>query len=133
MRRGLCSSGSGTPSYKLLSKAVVMKPWLTLAAAIVAEVVGTSFLKASHGFTKPLPVLAVVVGYGLSFYLLSLTLQTIPVGVAYAVWSGVGLVLIATIGWLAYGQSLDLPAFIGMGLILAGVVVLNIFSTAAAH
>lgn len=133
MRRGLCSSGSGTPSSKLLSKAVVMKPWLTLAAAIVAEVVGTSFLKASHGFTKPLPVLAVVVGYGLSFYLLSLTLQTIPVGVAYAVWSGVGLVLIATIGWLAYGQSLDLPAFIGMGLILAGVVVLNIFSTAAAH
>lgn len=133
MRRGLCSSGSGTPSSKLFSKAVVMKPWLTLAAAIVAEVVGTSFLKASHGFTKPLPVLAVVVGYGLSFYLLSLTLQTIPVGVAYAVWSGVGLVLIATIGWLAYGQSLDLPAFIGMGLILAGVVVLNIFSTAAAH
>ena len=133
MRPGLCSSGSGTPSSKLLSKAVVMKPWLTLAAAIVAEVVGTSFLKASHGFTKPLPVLAVVVGYGLSFYLLSLTLQTIPVGVAYAVWSGVGLVLIATIGWLAYGQSLDLPAFIGMGLILAGVVVLNVFSTAAAH
>ncbi|NBP87841.1 MAG: QacE family quaternary ammonium compound efflux SMR transporter [Planctomycetia bacterium] len=110
-----------------------MKPWLTLAAAIVAEVVGTSFLKASHGFTKPLPVLAVVVGYGLSFYLLSLTLQTIPVGVAYAVWSGVGLVLIATIGWLAYGQSLDLPAIIGMGLILAGVVVLNVFSMAAAH
>ena len=95
--------------------------------------VGTSFLKASQGFTKPLPVLAVVVGYGLSFYFLSLTLETIPVGIAYAVWSGVGLVLIATVGWLAYGQSLDLPAVIGMGLILTGVVVLNLFSKVASH
>jgi len=110
-----------------------MLPWLALAVAIVAEVVGTSFLKASQGFTKPLPVLAVVVGYGLSFYFLSLTLETIPVGIAYAVWSGVGLVLIATVGWLAYGQSLDLPAVIGMGLILTGVVVLNLFSKVASH
>jgi len=110
-----------------------MLPWFALAVAIVAEVVGTSFLKASQGFTKPLPVLAVVVGYGLSFYFLSLTLETIPVGIAYAVWSGVGLVLIATVGWLAYGQSLDLPAVIGMGLILTGVVVLNLFSKVASH
>jgi len=110
-----------------------MLPWLALAVAIVAEVVGTSFLKASQGFTKPLPALAVVVGYGLSFYFLSLTLETIPVGIAYAVWSGVGLVLIATVGWLAYGQSLDLPAVIGMGLILTGVVVLNLFSKVASH
>ena len=110
-----------------------MLPWLALAVAIVAEVVGTSFLKASQGFTKPLPVLAVVVGYGLSFNFLSLTLETIPVGIAYAVWSGVGLVLIATVGWLAYGQSLDLPAVIGMGLILTGVVVLNLFSKVASH
>ena len=108
-------------------------PWLALVIAIIAEVVGTSFLKASQGFTKPLPVLAVVVGYGLSFYFLSLTLETIPVGIAYAVWSGVGLVLIATVGWLAYGQNLDLPAVIGMGLILAGVVVLNLFSKVASH
>jgi multidrug transporter EmrE-like cation transporter len=108
-------------------------PWLALVIAIIAEVVGTSFLKASQGFTKPLPVLAVVVGYGLSFYFLSLTLETIPVGIAYAVWSGVGLVLIATVGWLAYGQSLDLPAVIGMGLILTGVVVLNLFSKVASH
>jgi multidrug transporter EmrE-like cation transporter len=110
-----------------------MFPWLFLAVAIVAEVVGTSFLKASAGFTKPLPVIAVVVGYGLSFYFLSLTLETLPVGIAYAVWSGVGLVLITAVAWVAYGQTLDLPAFIGMGLILAGVLILNLFSTAAGH
>ncbi|NDH93110.1 MAG: QacE family quaternary ammonium compound efflux SMR transporter [Planctomycetia bacterium] len=110
-----------------------MLPWLALALAIVAEVVGTSFLKASQGFTRPLPVLAVVVGYGLSFYFLSLTLETIPIGIAYAVWSGAGLVLITVVGWLAYGQALDLPAFVGMGLILTGVLVLNLFSQAAGH
>jgi multidrug transporter EmrE-like cation transporter len=110
-----------------------MLPWLSLAVAIVAEVVGTSFLKASAGFTKPLPVMAVVVGYGLSFYFLSLTLETLPVGIAYAVWSGVGLVLITAVAWVVYGQTLDLPAVIGMGLILAGVLVLNLFSTAAGH
>jgi small multidrug resistance pump len=110
-----------------------MLPWLFLAVAIVAEVVGTSFLKASAGFTKPLPVIAVVVGYGLSFYFLSLTLETLPVGIAYAVWSGVGLVLITAVAWVAYGQTLDLPAVIGMGLILAGVLILNLFSTAAGH
>jgi multidrug transporter EmrE-like cation transporter len=110
-----------------------MLPWLFLAVAIVAEVVGTSFLKASAGFTKPLPVMAVVVGYGLSFYFLSLTLETLPVGIAYAVWSGVGLVLITAVAWVAYGQTLDLPAVIGMGLILAGVLILNLFSTAAGH
>ncbi len=110
-----------------------MFPWLSLAVAIVAEVVGTSFLKASAGFTKPLPVIAVVVGYGLSFYFLSLTLETLPVGIAYAVWSGVGLVLITAVAWVAYGQTLDLPAVIGMGLILAGVLILNLFSTAAGH
>jgi multidrug transporter EmrE-like cation transporter len=110
-----------------------MLPWFALAVAIVAEVVGTSFLKASQGFTKPLPVLAVVVGYGLSFYLLSLTLETIPVGIAYAVWSGVGLVLITAVGWITYGQALDIPAVFGMGLILTGVVVLNLFSQTASH
>ena len=110
-----------------------MFPWLSLAVAIVAEVVGTSFLKASAGFTKPLPVIAVVVGYGLSFYFLSLTLETLPVGIAYAFWSGVGLVLITAVAWVAYGQTLDLPAVIGMGLILAGVLILNLFSTAAGH
>ncbi|MFM8493954.1 MAG: DMT family transporter, partial [Planctomycetia bacterium] len=92
-----------------------------------------SFLKASAGFTKPLPSLMVVAGYGAAFYFLSLTLTTIPVGIAYAVWSGVGVTLIAAIGWLFLGQKLDAAAIAGMGLIVAGVVVLNLFSKAAAH
>jgi small multidrug resistance pump len=107
--------------------------WIYLAIAIVAEVMGTSFLKASAGFTKPLPSLAVVVGYGLAFFFLSRTLDTIPVGVAYAVWSGAGVTLVAAIGWLFMGQKLDLAAIVGMGLIVAGVVVLNLFSKSAAH
>jgi small multidrug resistance pump len=107
--------------------------WVYLVIAIVAEVIGTSFLKASAGFTKPLPSLMVVLGYGTAFYFLSLTLTTIPVGVAYAVWSGVGVTLIASIGWLFLGQKLDAGAIAGMGLIVAGVVVLNLFSKAAAH
>ena len=110
-----------------------MKPWIYLAFAIFAEVVGTTFLKASQGFTKPIPSLVVVVGYGLAFYLLSLTLDTIPVGIGYAVWSGVGLVLITLIGWIMYGQTLDTPAFFGMGCIVIGVVILNLFSKAAVH
>jgi len=110
-----------------------MLPWFFLAIAIVTEVIGTSFLKASAGFSKPLPVIAVVLGYGFSFYFLSLTLETLPVGIAYAVWSGVGLVLITAVAWVAYDQTLDLPAVFGMGLILAGVVILNLFSTATGH
>jgi small multidrug resistance pump len=107
--------------------------WMFLVIAIVAEVIGTSFLKASAGFTKPLPSVMVVLGYGAAFYFLSQTLGTIPVGVAYAVWSGVGVTLIASIGWLFLGQKLDAGAIAGMGLIVAGVVVLNLFSKAAAH
>ena len=107
--------------------------WLYLMIAIVAEVVGTSFLRASAGFTKPLPSIMVVVGYGLAFFFLSLTLDRIPVGIAYAVWSGAGVTLIATIGWLFFGQKLDPAAMLGMGLIVAGVVVLNLFSKSAAH
>ena len=85
-------------------------PWLLLGTAIVAEVIGTSALKASAGFTRLGPSLVVVAGYGVAFYLLSLTLRHIPVGVAYAVWSGLGIVLIAAVGWLFYGQRLDAPA-----------------------
>jgi small multidrug resistance pump len=107
--------------------------WIYLAIAIVAEVMGTSFLKASAGFTKPLPSLAVVAGYGLAFFFLSRTLDTLPVGVAYAVWSGAGVTLVAAIGWLFMGQKLDAAAIVGMGLIVAGVVVLNAFSKSAAH
>jgi small multidrug resistance pump len=107
--------------------------WMFLVIAVVAEVIGTSFLKASAGFTKPLPSVMVVLGYGAAFYFLSQTLNTIPVGVAYAVWSGVGVTLIAAIGWLFLGQKLDAGAIAGMGLIVAGVVVLNLFSKATAH
>ncbi|NLO79071.1 MAG: QacE family quaternary ammonium compound efflux SMR transporter [Xanthomonadaceae bacterium] len=107
-----------------------MSHWLLLVLSILAEVIGTSCLKLAAGFTRPLPSLVVIVSYLLAFYLLSLTLRTIPVGIAYAVWSGVGIVLIALIGWLVFGQALDLPAIVGMGLIIAGVAVLNLFSTA---
>jgi small multidrug resistance pump len=107
--------------------------YVYLAGAIVAEVIGTTALKASDGFTKFWPYLIVVIGYGIAFYLLSLTLKTIPTGVAYAIWSGVGVVLIALAAWLLQGQKLDAPALIGMALIVFGVLVMNLFSKAAAH
>ena len=107
--------------------------WLYLTVAIVCEVIATSALKSSEGFTRLLPSVVVVVGYGAALYFLSLTLRTIPVGVAYAVWSGVGVVLITVVGWLVFKQELDMPAFIGIGLIASGVVVLNVFSKAMAH
>ena len=107
--------------------------YLYLVVAVIAEVVATSALAASHGFTKPMPSLVTVVGYGIAFYLLSLTLRTIPVGIVYAVWSGLGIVLIAAVGAIWFRQSLDLPAVIGLGLILAGVVVVNVFSKTVGH
>ncbi|HCY62632.1 MAG TPA: QacE family quaternary ammonium compound efflux SMR transporter [Oxalobacteraceae bacterium] len=110
-----------------------MKNWLYLFGAIVAEVIATSALKASDGFTKLWPTVLLIVGYSAAFYLLSLTLRAIPVGIAYAVWSGVGIILISAVAWLWYGQKLDLPAMIGMALIVAGVVVLNVFSKTVAH
>lgn len=110
-----------------------MNPWVYLITAIVSEVIATSALKASTGFTKPLPSVVVVIGYLVSFYFLSLTLKTIPVGIAYAIWSGVGVVLISVVAWLLYGQRLDLPALIGMGLIISGVMVINLFSNTAGH
>lgn len=102
--------------------------WLYLGIAIVTEVIGTSALKSAEGFTRFWPSVIVVVSYALSFYLLSLTLKSIPVGVVYAVWSGVGMVLLAVIGAVFFKQMLDTPAMIGIGLILAGVVVINLFS-----
>ena len=107
--------------------------YLYLGIAVAAEVIATSALKASDGFTRLLPSLIVVVGYGIAFYFLSLVLKTVPVGVAYAVWSGAGIVLIGLIGWLALKQPLDLPAMLGMGLIIAGVAVIQLFSRTAAH
>ncbi len=106
---------------------------LFLTIAIVGEVIATSFLRASQGFTQPIPTLVVVIGYGITFYFFSLALQTIPVGVAYAIWSGVGIVIVSIIAFIVYKQVLDAPALIGMGLILAGVLVINLFSHSAMH
>ncbi|QLQ23971.1 MAG: QacE family quaternary ammonium compound efflux SMR transporter [Dechloromonas sp.] len=110
-----------------------MQHWLILGVAIVSEVIATLALKAADGFTRLLPSAIVVVGYGIAFYCLSLVLRTLPVGIVYAIWSGAGVALIALVGWLIYGQALDLPAIVGMGLIVAGVVVLNVFSRTVAH
>ncbi|MDR3507087.1 MAG: SMR family transporter [Caulobacteraceae bacterium] len=107
--------------------------YLLLAIAILAEVTATSLMKLSQGFTRPVWSIATLVGYGVSIYFLSLTLKTIPTGVAYAIWSGVGIVLISLIAWLFQGQRLDAPAMIGMALIIAGVAVMNLFSKVAAH
>ncbi|HEV2514725.1 MULTISPECIES: SMR family transporter [unclassified Devosia] len=104
-----------------------------LAVAIVAEVIATTALRAADGFTQLWPSLISIVGYVVAFYFLSLTLRSMPVGIAYAIWSGVGIVLISLAGWLIYKQLLDLPALIGMGLIMAGVIVINLFSKTAVH
>ena len=107
--------------------------WIYLVIAIISEVVATSALKASEGFTRLNLSIVVVIGYCMAFYFLSLTLRTIPVGIAYAVWSGAGVVLISLAGWLIYRQPLDTAALIGIALITAGVIVLNVFSKSAAH
>ena len=107
--------------------------WLYLLAAIAAEVVATSALKASDSFTRLGPSVIVVVGYSASFYLLSLTFRTMPVGVVYAIWSGVGIVLISLVGWIGFRQHLDAAALIGIALIVAGVAVINLLSKSVAH
>jgi small multidrug resistance pump len=106
--------------------------YLYLAIAIVAEVIGTSALKASEGFTRPKPSLVVAIGYGVAFYTLSLALHSLAVGVAYAIWSGAGVALITLVGWRVFKQRLDAPALLGIGLIVAGVVVLHWSSGAVA-
>ena len=107
--------------------------YLYLGAAIVAEVIATSLLKTSQGFTRLWPSVATVIGYAISFYCLAQTLGSVPTGLAYAIWSGAGIVLISLIAWWVFGQTLDAPARIGMGLIVAGVVVINLFSKSVAH
>ena len=101
-----------------MSAATPASSYLLLGLAILAEVLGTSALKASDGFTRLVPSLVTAVAYMVSFYLLSLTLRTLPIGIAYAIWSGVGIVLISAVGWLLYGQRLDAPAVLGLGLSL---------------
>ncbi|WP_150050409.1 MULTISPECIES: DMT family transporter [Methylomonas] len=108
-----------------------MNDWWFLAVAIVAEVIATSALKASEEFSRFWPSLLTLAGYGLAFYCLMLTLRTIPVGVCYAIWSGAGIVLITLVGWFGFGQKLDAPALWGMALIVAGVVVIRLFSDSA--
>lgn len=107
--------------------------YVYLGIAIVAEVIATTALKASQNFTRPGPSIITVAGYALAFYFLSLTLRVLPTGVAYAIWSGVGIILISLVSWLYYQQKLDLPAILGMGLIIAGVIVLNVFSGSVKH
>lgn len=107
--------------------------WIYLAIAIACEVLATSALKATEGFTRWQPSVLVAVGYALAFYFLSLTLRSLPVGVVYAIWSGVGVVLVSVLGWFLYRQTLDTAALVGIGLIVAGVMVLHLFSKAAGH
>ncbi len=107
--------------------------YLYLGIAIIMEIIATSSLKASEGFTKLAPSAISLIGYAIAFYCLSLTLRTIPVGIAYAIWSGVGIAVIALIGWLVFRQPLDLPGIIGITFILVGVIILNVFSKTASH
>lgn len=110
-----------------------MNPLVYLAIAIVSEVIATTALKASNSFTKPLPTVMVVAGYASAFYFLSICLRTISVGVAYAIWSGLGIILVTLLSWAIYGQTVDRAGLVGMGLIIAGVMILNLFSKSMAH
>ena len=107
--------------------------WLYLGVAIVFETIGTTALKASDGMTRAGPALVVILAYALSFWLLALVLRVIPVGVAYAIWSGLGICLIAGIGWIVFGQRLDAPALLGLGMIISGILVINLFSSTVGH
>jgi len=111
----------------------MFKTYLILGLAIVAEVIATSSLKSSEGFTRLWPSVVTLLGYAIAIFLLSLTLKTLPTGIAYAIWSGVGIVLVSAIGWFGYGQKLDTPAVVGLGLLIAGVIVVNVFSKSVAH
>ncbi len=107
--------------------------WAALLGAIACEVAGTSLLQASQQFTRPWPTAGMAVCYGLAFYLLSIALRQMPVGIAYAIWSGLGVVLISVIGTVVFRQRLDLPAMVGLAMIVGGVVVINLFSKTVGH
>lgn len=108
-------------------------PYVILMFAVLAETIGTTALQASQQFSRPLPSIIVVVAYGAAFYLLAVALKTFPVGIAYAMWSGMGIVFIAIIGFAVFGQRLDWPAILGIALIMAGILVINLFSSTATH
>lgn len=110
-----------------------MSPYIPLTVAILAEVIATTALKSSNGFSKLLPSVIVVFGYAVSFYFLSVTLKTLPTSIAYAIWAGAGMVLISLAGWLIHKQTLDMPALLGIGLIISGVLVINLMSKSTAH
>ncbi len=110
-----------------------MNHWLALAIAIVAEVVATSTMKSTNEFTRFWPSLVVVLGYGAGFYFMAISLRVLPVGIMYAIWAGMGIVLVSVIAWVVHRQALDMPAIIGIGLIIAGVVVINVFSRTVLH
>lgn len=107
--------------------------YLFLAIAILAEVAATSALKASDEFTNIIPTIIVIVGYGTAFYFMTLVFRVLPIGITYAIWSGLGIVLVAMVGFIFYKQTLDIPAIIGMGFIISGVIVINIFSKTVNH
>ncbi len=107
--------------------------WLYLSAAILFETIGTTALQASQQFTRLVPSIIVVISYATSFYLLALTLRFMPVGIVYAIWSGLGICFIAAIAYVVFGQKLDLPAVLGMAMIIGGIVVINVFSKSATH
>lgn len=107
--------------------------WLILGFAIITEVIATTALKYTEGFTKLLPTMISLLGYGLSFFALSQILDKIPLAIAYAIWSGAGISLVGVIGWMWLGQKLDVGALIGIGLIVSGVVVINLFSQSVSH
>lgn len=105
-----------------------MNPWILLAVSIGLEIIATNLLKVSNGFTQPYPTVGALGLYGISFYLVSIVFRTLPVGLVYAIWSGVGIVLTAIVAYFAFGQKIDLAGGIGIALIIAGVLVINIFS-----
>ncbi len=111
----------------------MLQNYLYLVIAVVFEVIATTALKETQGFTRLVPSLVVVAGYGLAFYFLSLPLRAMPVGIIYALWCGAGIVFITAIGWLWFRQALDLPALVGMGFIMLGVVIINLFSKTLVH
>lgn len=108
-------------------------PYIVLMFAVLAETIGTTALQASQQFSKPLPSVIVVVAYGIAFYLLAIALKTFPVGVAYAMWSGFGIFFISIIGFVVFGQKLDLAAIIGLAMIIGGILVINLLSNTVTH
>jgi small multidrug resistance pump len=124
---------SNTDAFNRLIYGVKVNHWLALAIAIAAEVIATSAMKASNEFTHLVPTLIAIAGYCTAFYFMTISMRVLPIGIMYAIWSGMGIVLISIVGWLVYKQNLDMPAIIGMVLIIAGAVIINVFSKSVVH